>query len=204
MIEVFANRVEIYNPGGLPSGLDPKKFGTKSVPRNLLIASMLHRANYIEKAGTGIGRIKSALAKHKKKVKLDIQYGDDSMFYSVIFRKTGLVKTTQKTPMKTTQKTPMKTTQKTPMKTTQKTPMKTTQKTPMKTTQKTPMKTTQKILDLIEQHPFVTREDLSRQIGNITSDGVKYHLEQLKKQGALKRTGPDKGGYWTVIKKSSK
>ena len=169
--------MKVYNPGGLPSGLDPKKFGTKSVPRNLLIASMLHRANYIEKAGTGIGRIKSALAKHKKKIKLDIQYGDDSMFYSVIFSKTGLVKTTQKTPMKTTQEKSMN------------------------TTQETSMNTTQKILDLIEQHPFVTREELSKQIGTITSDGVKYHLEQLKKQGALKRMGSNKGGYWKVIKK---
>ena len=91
MIEVFSDRVEIYNPGGLPSGLDPKDFGTKSVPRNLRIASMLHRANYIEQAGTGIGRIKKALANHKKKVKLDIRYSNDSIFYSVIFSKKGLV-----------------------------------------------------------------------------------------------------------------
>ena len=93
VVEIFSNRVEIYNPGGLPSGLDPKKFGTKSVPRNLLIASMLHRVNYIEQAGTGIGRIKKALANHKKKVKLDIQYGDDSIFYSVIFKKEKFVET---------------------------------------------------------------------------------------------------------------
>ena len=87
VIEVFADRVEIYNPGGLPSGLEPEKFGTKSVPRNLLIASMLHRANYIEQAGTGINRIKEALAKHKRKVKLDIKYSKNSLFYSVIFKK---------------------------------------------------------------------------------------------------------------------
>ena len=87
VVEIFADRVEIYNPGGLPNGLDPKKFGTKSVPRNLFIASMLHRANYIEQAGTGIGRIKEAIANHKKKVKLDIQYSDDSMFYSVVLEK---------------------------------------------------------------------------------------------------------------------
>ena len=96
VVEVFADRVEIYNPGGLPGGLDPKKFGTKSVPRNLLIASMLHRVNYIERAGTGIGRIKSALAKHKKKIDLDIQYSNDSLFYSVIFRKKRLVKNARK------------------------------------------------------------------------------------------------------------
>lgn len=56
VIEVFKNQVKISNPGGLPKGLDLKKFGTQSFPRNQLIASMLHRANYIEKAGTGIKR----------------------------------------------------------------------------------------------------------------------------------------------------
>ena len=48
---------------------------------------MLHRANYIEKAGTGISRIKEAIANHKKKVELDIEYSDDSNFYSIIFKK---------------------------------------------------------------------------------------------------------------------
>ena len=33
---------------------------------------------------------------------------------------------------------------------------------------------------------------------NITEDGVKYHLAKLKKQGKLKRIGPDKGGLWEI------
>ena len=118
---------------------------------------MLHRVNYIEQAGTGIERIKEALANHKKKVKLDIQYGNDSIFYSVIFKKERLVETTQKT--------------------------------------------TQKILDLIDKNPFITRQELSKEIGSITPDGVKYHLEQLKKQEVIKRIGADKGGRWKIIKK---
>jgi ATP-dependent DNA helicase RecG len=62
MVEVFDDRVHISNPGGLPKGLSPEKFGTLSVSRNPLIASLLHRAGYIEKMGTGINRIKNALA----------------------------------------------------------------------------------------------------------------------------------------------
>ncbi|MCM1566412.1 MAG: putative DNA binding domain-containing protein, partial [Dehalobacter sp.] len=60
LIEVFDDRVEISNPGGLPSGLKPSDFGRKSVARNPLIASLLNRINYIEKIGTGINRIKQA------------------------------------------------------------------------------------------------------------------------------------------------
>ncbi len=48
MIEIFDDRVEISNPGGLPSGLNAKEFGTKSVVRNPVIASLLNRADYIE------------------------------------------------------------------------------------------------------------------------------------------------------------
>ena len=256
VIEVFSDRVEIYNPGGLPNGLDPKDFGTKSVPRNLLIASMLHRTNYIERAGTGIARIKKAVANYKKKIHLDIQYSKNSLFYNVIFRKNGSTKNlsnpTQKTPLDTTKKTLLSSTQKTPLDTTKKTPNVTqkatitnkkpssssTQKTPLDTTKKTLLSPTQKtplgatkktpsvtqkatitnkkpssnspqkasldvtqyILNLIKKNPLITRQQLAKEMGYITSSGVKYHLERLKKQGILKRIGPKKGGYWKIIK----
>jgi ATP-dependent DNA helicase RecG len=57
-VEIFADRVVVVSPGGLPSGLDKEEFGYKSVRRNHLIADLLARAGYIEKAGTGIGRIR--------------------------------------------------------------------------------------------------------------------------------------------------
>ena len=60
-VELFDDRLEIYNPGGLPKGLRPEEFGTRSVCRNPLIANLLLRCDYIEKLGTGIGRIRSAL-----------------------------------------------------------------------------------------------------------------------------------------------
>ena len=60
MVEIFDDRVEISNPGGLPSGLNKENFGTRSVSRNPIISSMLHRIDYIEKMGTGINRMKEA------------------------------------------------------------------------------------------------------------------------------------------------
>jgi len=58
MVEMFDNRIEITNPGGLVKGLKPKDFGKKSVLRNPNIANLLHRIGYIEKMGTGINKIK--------------------------------------------------------------------------------------------------------------------------------------------------
>ena len=63
MVEIFDDRVEIYNPGGLPKGFPANEFGKRSVCRNPLIAGLLLRCNYIEKMGTGIERIRAALEK---------------------------------------------------------------------------------------------------------------------------------------------
>jgi len=107
MIEIFDDRLEISNPGGLPSGLTRKSFGTKSVVRNPVIASLLHRAGYIEKIGTGIKRIENAVKEHGIG---SVIFSFDS-FFTVSFSR---VKATEKTTQKTTQeieKTTQKTTQ---------------------------------------------------------------------------------------------
>ncbi|MCL2718472.1 MAG: putative DNA binding domain-containing protein [Lachnospiraceae bacterium] len=57
MIEIFDDRVEITNPGAAPKGITKENFGTISIARNPVIASLLHRANYIERMGTGINRM---------------------------------------------------------------------------------------------------------------------------------------------------
>jgi ATP-dependent DNA helicase RecG len=60
-VDIFDNRIEISNPGGLPKGLKPENFGKHSVARNSLVAALLHRCNYIEKAGTGIQRMRDGM-----------------------------------------------------------------------------------------------------------------------------------------------
>ena len=52
---VFVDRVEVWNPGELPSGLTPELLRNPHgpIPRNPLIAEPLFRVKYVEKAGTG-------------------------------------------------------------------------------------------------------------------------------------------------------
>jgi len=54
-IMVFADRIEIWNPGGLPKQLkiDDLRKPHPSIPRNSLIAESFYLTNYIEKAGSG-------------------------------------------------------------------------------------------------------------------------------------------------------
>jgi ATP-dependent DNA helicase RecG len=63
MVEMFDDRIEITNFGGLTKGLKPEDFGKKSVLRNPNIANLLHRAGYIEKMGTGINKMKKLISK---------------------------------------------------------------------------------------------------------------------------------------------
>jgi ATP-dependent DNA helicase RecG len=53
---VYADRVEVWNPGELPPGLTPELLRAPHgpIPRNPLIAEPLFRVKYVEKAGTGI------------------------------------------------------------------------------------------------------------------------------------------------------
>jgi ATP-dependent DNA helicase RecG len=64
-VEIYDDRIEISNPGGLPKGLSRVELGTRSVRRNPLIADLLHRIAFIEKAGTGIRRMREEARKHK-------------------------------------------------------------------------------------------------------------------------------------------
>ncbi len=64
MVELFDNRIEITNPGGLVSAIKPEEFGYKSHSRNPLIFGLFNRMNMVEQVGSGIGRIKKELLKH--------------------------------------------------------------------------------------------------------------------------------------------
>lgn len=62
-------------------------------------------------------------------------------------------------------------------------------------TQKAAQETTQKILQILGSNPKATRKELAEKTG-LTADGIKWNLNKLKKEGIIRRIGPDKGGHW--------
>ena len=60
--------------------------------------------------------------------------------------------------------------------------------------------TQEKIIDIIKNNHRITSKELMHILG-ITSDGVKYHLDRLKKCGRLIRKGSTKSGEWLIIDK---
>ena len=72
--------------------------------------------------------------------------------------------------------------------------LKSTQKTLQKTLQKTP----QKILAAICANPFVGTQEMADMIG-VERSTVARAIAKLKRDGMLRRIGPDKGGHWEVV-----
>jgi ATP-dependent DNA helicase RecG len=80
MVEIFDDRVEISNPGELLFGKED--LGRKSVARNPVIFDMFFRLDLIEKVGSGINRIKNAIAQKGLKIEFQID-----KFFTVIFHR---------------------------------------------------------------------------------------------------------------------
>ena len=60
-VDMYTDRIEVSSPGSLPHVLSLGDLGRKSVRRNPLIADLFHRINFIEKAGTGIQRMRNEM-----------------------------------------------------------------------------------------------------------------------------------------------
>ena len=59
-------------------------------------------------------------------------------------------------------------------------------------------KMSEKILWLINDNPEISAKELAYII-NRSSRTIERAIAKLKKEGRIKRIGPDKGGYWEVI-----
>lgn len=72
------------------------------------------------------------------------------------------------------------------------------EKVPEKVTEKVTVNQ-QKILNLIFQNHNITVAELAKAVG-ISERKIKVNISKLKAKSLLRRVGPDKGGYWEVLK----
>ena len=82
-IEMFDDRIEIWNPGGLVKGLSRNEFGKRSLFRNPGIANLLRELKYIEKLGSGIPKMRRLV---KEAGLPRVKFAFDTNF-SVIFKR---------------------------------------------------------------------------------------------------------------------
>lgn len=82
-IELFNDRVEITNPGGLVSSIAKNEFGKKSSSRNPLIFGLFERMRLVEQIGSGISRMRDLM---KEEGLTPPEFNTDGMF-TVAFRR---------------------------------------------------------------------------------------------------------------------
>ncbi len=58
--------------------------------------------------------------------------------------------------------------------------------------------TSQKIIDLIKEDSYISTSKMAEIIG-VNRRNIARNIKKLQEQGAVRRVGPDKGGFWEVI-----
>ena len=175
-VEIYDDRVEIVNPGGLPKNLSIKDFGRVSVRRNELIADLFFRLHKVERIGMGIQKMKDAMVAAGLR---EPTFVPDAFFQAIFHRSPEFAMKDSILGAEATEKKPEA-------------------KTAQKNDQKTAQKTDQRLIARIQQKPEITRQELAIELG-ITDSGIKYHLKKMQDKGLLRRVGPDKGGHWEVV-----
>ena len=180
-VMLFADRLEVWNPGRLPPPLTLEKLRVAhtSVPGNPLLAESMYLAEYIERMGTGtLDMIRRCLKAGLPEPKFAVPQG----FVTTVWRASsdGQVGGQARPPAMVHQAADSATTPKATQETTQET-------------------TQERILALLEAEPELTQRMLAERVG-LTPDGVKYHLTKLRAAGAIRHVGSTKAGRWEVLK----
>lgn len=174
-VEVYDDRVEIVNPGGLPKGLARKELGAISIRRNELIADLFFRLDKVERVGQGIQRMKDAMAA----AGLEEPEFEANGFFRAVFRRSP--EFSLKGPRGGVEKVVEKGVERVVEKITS---------------------NQQRIIGLIHESATISARELAEKVG-ISQRKVQENLAKLRAKGLLKRVGPDKGGHWEVLKKSA-
>lgn len=85
IIKMFSNRIEFYNPGGLPKGITPKNITEMQFSRNPIIARILAKVEYIEELGEGWNKILKEHKEHPLGPRLPMVKTDDYTFIVDIY-----------------------------------------------------------------------------------------------------------------------
>jgi ATP-dependent DNA helicase RecG len=182
-MRVFDNQLSIWNEGNLPNGLsiEDLKKDHNSRPRNPIIANACFLAGYIDAWGRGTLKILNTCAEFglpepsiiEKNGGIEVTVfasNEDGQIISDASH-TGLVKELVKELVKGLVKGLVKDLTSNQM----------------------------KLLELVETHPNITKEEMAKHIG-ISTTAIDNNINTLKAKGLLERVGGRKDGYWKIVK----
>lgn len=184
-VSIYDDRLEVSSPGGLYNGLTYEDImHGRSRLRNRTLANVFNQMGLIEAWGTGIQRIQELAKEYNLPSPefIDLQ----ESFQVNLYRRSALASTTtieDTTTTKTTTINPPTTTKTTTINS--------------PTTIKGNTPTAEILIRVIRKNPKIKLSELALAAG-ITKDGVRYHIEKMRKEGILSRQGSAKSGSWIL------
>lgn len=171
MVEIYDDRVSIVSPGGVPKGITKENFGKRSIARNPIIADLLRRAHYIEKAGTGIGRMKELMEDSGLK---EPEFKYDDFFEASFFRPSYYDKNygTYDLSNKNQKK--------------------------FNNNELSLSKIQQEIINIIIEQPNITQSDIANKL-KVSRQSIATNIKELKNSNVIERVGANKKGYWKIL-----
>lgn len=182
-VEVYDDRVEIVNPGGLPKGLSVRDLGKVSIRRNELIADLFFRLDKVERIGMGIRKMKEGMIAAGLR---EPAFETDAFFRAIFHRSPEFA-------MKEGEKGSEKRFGEKLGNSREGLVERLEEKLGEKLGE-----AERNILRLIHHNKRISIREMAREVG-ISTTAIDKNLAKLKSKGILRRVGPDKGGYWEVI-----
>jgi len=194
----YNDRIEVQNPGGLYGKVSPDNFPNVSDYRNPFIAEAMKILGYVNRFSRGVYRVQKELAENGNCEAIfdfslitafKVIEPISAKYFELGF---GIEETAKHIQEKKAIPRNDGTTPITTPKNGDTTPI-----TTPKNGGTTPITIQEKIVSVIKENPLITREELSRLL-LITVDGVKYHLQNMRKKGLIQHTGTSRGGKWII------
>ena len=188
-VDIFDDRMEIYSPGGMPSGelvqnLDARNVSSKR--RNPLIADFFQRLDLMERRGSGFGKILDAYKFESEKRGINVRpaFRSTASEFHVILPNlnygwrlnVGSGSFSNVTTETTTETTIETTTERLAGKI---------------------GKVTAKVYLFLKADNKISAAEIGKRIG-LTTDGVRFHLKKLKAAKVIQFVGNRKSGHWEV------
>jgi len=168
-VAIYSDRIEIYNPGTFPDGLEPESFISgkeKSIKRNPVLAQLMYYSKDIESFGTGLKRIKDTC----KDAGIRVEFQQLKRGFSVIFYRPGEQFLTTENDTDVVRSVVINVAL---------------------------SQSEQDALSLIIDKPDITAEQIALTISKSTRT-IQRYLSKMQDKNIIKRVGSTKSGYWEV------
>ena len=185
-VMVFADRVEIWNPGSLPPSLSLAQLRQPhgSVPANPLLAEPLYLAQYIERLGTGTADM---IRRCREAGLSEPVFSLDDGFRIALAR-----------PQPSSSVTTEETEEETKEETKEETEVENREQAEPRAARGRAALSRDQILAKLSADPELTIAELARLL-NLSDSGVEYNLRKLRQEGRIRREGSTKAGRWVVL-----